>query len=292
MKKLLYIVLAALVLVGCKQDDPQPPSLIMEGWIDANGHPVVMIHQTYVLSFGNDSSRTIEETVEDLLIPFGKVTVSDGEQEVVLTGRLDTAYLPPYTYSSTYIRGQVGKKYTFTAKYNDFYATATTTIPPVASLDSLKVHETVDKLDVRAYMHVAPEGYYAFFLRKPGGKQFELCPFDVFEGRDAVDGQMEVKVYCPFTQTNDGLIGVNFQFRNDTEKTDKEKTYRLKVVRLDEQAYRFWKAYNELAITKGILFVPVYKNIPSNVVGGYGNVSGMGASFYDILAARDTTYRF
>ena len=108
MKKLLYILLAALVLIGCKKEEPQPPTLIMEGWIDANGHPVVMIHKTYVLDFGNDKSRTIEETVEDLLIPFGKVTVSDGEQEVVLTGRIDTAYLPPYTYNYTYIRGQVG----------------------------------------------------------------------------------------------------------------------------------------------------------------------------------------
>jgi len=292
MKKILYIVLAALVLVGCKKEEPQPPSLIMEGWIDANGHPVVMIHKTYVLDFGNEKSRTLEETVEELLIPFGKVTVADDEQEVVLTGRIDTAYLPPYTYSSTYIRGQVGKTYTFTAKYYDYYATATTTIPPVATIDSLKVRKEIDKMDVRAYMPVDPDGYYAFFLRKPGGKQFELCPFDVFEGRDAVDGRMEVKVYCPFTDTENEFMGIDFQFRNDPKKEDTDKTYRLKVARIDEEAYRFWKAYNELAITKGILFVPVYKNIPSNVVGGYGNVSGMGASFYDILVARDTTYLF
>lgn len=292
MKKWLYIVLAALVLFGCKKEEPQPPSLIMEGWIDANGHPVVMIHKTYVLDFGNDKSRTIEETIEDLLIPFGKVTVSDGEQEVVLTGRIDTAYLPPYTYNSTYIRGQVGKTYTFTAKYYDYYATATTTIPPVATIDSLIIRTENDKLDVRAYMPVVEDGYYAFFLRKPGSPQYILCPFDVFEGRDAVNGRMEVKVYCPFTDTENEFMGIDFQFRNDPKKTDTDKTYRLKVARIDEEAYRFWKAYNELAITKGILFVPVYKNIPSNVVGGYGNVSGMGASFYDILLARDTTYRF
>ena len=103
---------------------------------------------------------------------------------------------------------------------------------------------------------------------------------------------MEVKVYCPFTDTENEFMGIDFQFRNDLKKTDADKTYQLKVARIDEEAYRFWKAYNELAITKGILFVPVYKNIPSNVVGGYGNVSGMGASFYDILVARDTTYRF
>ena len=292
MKRLLYILFAALVLTGCKQEEPQPPSLIMEGWIDANGHPVIMIHKTYVLSFGNDSSRTMEETVEDLIIPFGKVTVSDGEKEVILTGRLDSMYLPPYTYSSTYMRGQAGKTYTVTAKYYDYYATATTTVPPVATIDSLKVRTETDKLDVRAYMQVVPDGYYAFFLRKPGGKQFCLCPFDVFEGRDADNGRMEVKLYSPYTEGEENMIGIDFQFRNDPKKDDADKTYRLKVARIDEEAYRFWKSYNELAVTKGILFVPVYKNIPSNVTGGYGNVSGMGASFYDILIARDTTYRF
>lgn len=292
MKKLGYILLAALMLAGCKKEEPLPPTLIMEGWIDADGHPTVMIHKTYVLDFGNEKSRTLEEIVEEQLIPFGKVTVSDGTEEVVLTGRIDTAYLPPYTYKSTYIRGQVGKTYTFTAKYYDYYATATTTIPPVAAIDSLKVRSQVDKLDVMAYMPVETDGYYAFFLRKPGGKQFELCPFDVFEGRDAVDGRMEVKIYCPFSDGENEFMGINFQFRNKPDKTDEEKTYCLKVARIDEEAYRFWKAYNELSITKGILFVPVYKNIPSNVAGGYGNVSGMGASFYDILIARDTTYRF
>ena len=297
MKKTWYIWLYLLfALAGCAKEEPQPPSLIMEGWIDADGHPMVMIHKSYVLSFGNDSSRTMEETVRDLLIPFGKVTVSDGEQEVVLTGKIDTAYMPPYSYSSTYIRGEVGKTYTFTAKYYDWYATATTTIPPKAQLDSLVVRSGQSQtVDIRAFLRVPEESqpsYYAIFVHRANEKQYLLCPFSVCESTAAVNGQIEIKLYNPDSQVENPELGIDFQFRRDTTAAGNTQVYRLKVARLDEPSYRFWKAYNELAVTKGILFVPVYKNIPSNVEGGYGNVSGMGASFYTLRISRDTVYRF
>ncbi|MBQ2541684.1 MAG: DUF4249 family protein [Paludibacteraceae bacterium] len=295
MKRLIYILSLAFVFAACQNEAPLPPTLIMEGWIDADGFPVIMIHQTYVLDAAPDTARSIEEIAEELLIPFGKVTVSDGTDQVVLTGRIDTAYLPPYIYTSVYMTGESGKTYTVTAQYKDFYASATTTIPPVASLDSLRIRQNGSlEVDVRAFMSgvgTDGEAYYALFARRIDTKQFRLCPLCVFSYEDARDGNLEMKVYNPVADTTN-IMGRNHYFQNDTTLSVRDRTYQLKVARIDKASYRFWKAYNEQVLTSGVFFVPVYKNIPSNVEGGYGNISGMGSSFYYFNLSRDTTYRY
>ena len=125
MKRILYIVTCLLLLAGCSYNPPQDPSMVLEAWIDANGHPVVLIHKSYVLANTPDSVQSLEQIIEEQLIPFGKVTISNGEQEAVMTGRLDTMYMPPYTYTTIDIIGEPGKRYTVTAKYKDLHATAT-----------------------------------------------------------------------------------------------------------------------------------------------------------------------
>ena len=294
MKRIFFILLSACLLIGCAEESIQPPSLILEGWIEADGYPVVLIHKSYVLDAAKDSSQTLEEIAEQQLIPFGKVTVSDGENEVILTGRLDTAYMPPYTYSSLDMVGQVGKTYTVTAKYRSFYATATTTIPPIAYLDSVVVHSSVnDKVNIRAFMSgIDPNKntYYALFVKQIDDKQYQLCPFGVFESKDATDGQLEITIFNPFP--NPDKPRLSHYFFNDTTKSVQQREYDLKLATIDYASYQFWKAYNELIITQGILFVPVYKNIPSNIEGGYGYFSGMSSSFYHFNLSRTTTYRY
>ena len=88
------VLASALMAVSCAKEVPREPEMVLEGWIDEGGHPVVMLHNS--MNFTEDFD-TVEELVEEKLIYFGKVTVSDGETSVILAGRADTAYLPPYT---------------------------------------------------------------------------------------------------------------------------------------------------------------------------------------------------
>lgn len=290
MKRILYIVLALTLLVGCSEEPPRPMSMVLEGWIDADGFPTVLIHKSYILANAPDSIKSLEEIIEDQLIPFGRVAVSDGIEEVVLTGRLDTAYLPPYTYSSVFMVGEVGKTYTVTATYRDLKATATTTIPPRAALDSLSIRASaMGMVNVNAYMsHIDSlnESYYALFARKYGQKQYKLCPFGVFSSRDAAQGTIKMNVYNPTSEAT-GFQGIATYF-----EVGDSADYQLKVASIDYPSYEFWKAYNELMISKGLFFVPVYKNLPSNVEGGIGIFSGMGSSIYRFNVLKDTTYRY
>lgn len=290
MKRLLYILLAAMLMSGCSEEPPKPMSMVLEGWIDADGHPTVMIHKSYILANAPDSIQSLEQIMEELLIPFGRVAISDGEQEVVLTGRLDTSYLPPYTYSSVYMMGEEGKTYTVTATYREFKATATTTIPPKAKLDSLSIRASeLGMVNVYAYMsHIDSinESYYALFARQYGQKQYKLCPFGVFTSRDATHGILKMSVYNPILKS-EGIQGIANYFQ-PTDSAD----YQLKVARIDYPSFQFWKAFNEMSITQGLFFVPVYKNLPSNVEGGIGIFSGLGSSIYRFNLLNDTTYRY
>lgn len=288
MKHYPLIFLLALMLAGCAQEQPQPQSLVLEGWIDAGGYPVVLIHKSLVLKDTPKEIRNIEQIVEDQLIPFGRVAVSDGEQEVVLTGRLDTTYMPPYTYSSVYLTGQPGRTYTVTAKYRDLYATATTTIPSVATLDSLAVSaDGLGRVSVTGYMsgiNAGTDSYYALFLREFGKLQFRLCPLGVFEGKNAVNGRMELTVKNTERDSTEDNYG--YYFHRDTIRRQ------VKLAHIDYASYRFWQAYNEQQMTRGIVFMPIYKNIQGNVNGGIGCFTGMGSSVYTFSTARDTTYTY
>lgn len=287
MKKYSLIVLLAALLAACHTEQPQPSTLVLEGWIDANGFPVVLIHKSLVFASIPDSVNSVEDIIANQLIPFGKVVVSDGEQEVILTGSLDTAYLPPYKYTSVNMVGQVGKTYTVSVKYKEFNATATTTIQPVATLDSLSVIADDEGLvTVRGYMSVDSdeESYYALFLREYGQKQFMLCPLGVFSSSAAVNGQIQMPVTNPLAISGN-IVNEHLFHKNPI-------TYQLKLARLDYEAYRFWLEYNNHILTSNVMFVPVYKNIPTNVIGGIGFFSGFGSTIYTFTTFESQTYRY
>lgn len=284
----ILLLLVCIAVTACTTESPQEPSMVLEGWIDAGGYPVVLLHKTYVMDRVNYTKKTLAEVIDEQLIMWGKVTVSDGENEQILTGRMDTMYMPPYTYSSINIIGEVGKTYTVTATYKNLSATATTTIPPKATLDSLRVY-TDNFGDRHAVAFVnrdnQDEAKYAIFLRYSDDKQFKLCPLGVFDSHTAQDGPMEIMVYNPLANDTTKAYDPLPNFGDDTMHT-----YQIKVARLDDESFRFWEGYDRMNSTKGIAFVPVFENIEGNVQGGVGNFTGMGSSVYSFSTRKDTTY--
>ena len=293
MKRYLIIWSCMLWLIGCTYEQPHPPSMVLEAWIDAGGYPVVLIHKSYVFADAADTTTSLSDIIEQHLIPFGKVTLSDGERTEILTGRLDTMYMPPYTYSTINMKGEVGKTYTVTAKWKELNVQATTTIPPIAELDSIEISADSSGL-IKAFGYMSVDtltnSYYALFLRTRDSKQFSFMPFGVFENRDAKDRMLKMQIFNPFTDTINNPKQLLDFWRDSV--TSEPKIYQLKIASIDYPSYLFWKAYNERIITKGILFVPVYRNIPSNVEGGLGYFSGLGSSTYPININKDSVYRY
>ncbi len=287
MKRIVYFISLLFLFVSCQKEQTED-SLVVEGWIEANGYPTVLIHKSYVFPEKDYSTQTFYDIAQDQLIAFGRVTVGNGTDEVVLTGRIDTTYMPPYLYNTINIKGQVGQTYTVTAKYRDHYATATTTIPPVARFDSMLIRTSSDKTK-RLVGYIGDDGqeprYYLVFARKMRGKQFIMCNLGAFDNSKVQDGKIEIYINNPLKDTREEDFLHSESFFTDS-------VYQIKLSRIDNESYNYWKAFALQDQTQGVLFVPVYKNIQGNVQGGIGNFTGMGSSVYTLHFTNDTVLTF
>ena len=81
-KRMTLLILSLLAFWAC-QDAVLPyhtPEIVVEGWIENEGYPVVMLTTTVPV---NESVKDSSDLAGHI-IRWGKVTVSDGEKEVVL----------------------------------------------------------------------------------------------------------------------------------------------------------------------------------------------------------------
>ena len=112
------------------------------------------------------------QNIENYIVRWGKVTISDGTDSVILTGGYDNDFFPPYKYTTFKMTGQAGKTYTLTAEYRGKKATAVTTIPQPVELDSLHVvrSESDTLFYIKAFFEDNPDerNYYGLFSKRHG----------------------------------------------------------------------------------------------------------------------------
>ena len=86
MKRSIHFLLSLLLFLGCTAEEPPVKTyLVLEGWIDSGGHPMILLSET--LPAGNRLIRRSE--VIGNIAKWARVSVSDGDEEVILTGTLD-----------------------------------------------------------------------------------------------------------------------------------------------------------------------------------------------------------
>ncbi|MBQ0154375.1 MAG: DUF4249 family protein [Bacteroidales bacterium] len=285
-KHTLWIFVILLTLNACSQYEPvSNPDIVVEGWIDAGGHPIVLIHKAYALANSNPKVE-LRDIIQEQLIPFGRVTVIDGEDSVVLTGRVDTNYMPPYRYSTTEVIGQEGKTYRLRVQFNQWDATATTTIPPIVHWDSLVVYQASNHLlGMYGYLSdVQQEDYFIVMVKKLHKKQFEICPMGVFSGKQAENGRLRIDIHNQGSDSDQGILNKFFFPQNDST------IYSIKMARIDAEAYAFWDSYAALRLSQGNLFMAVFKNVETNINGGLGYWSGMGTDIINVSVDKPNVY--
>ena len=104
MKKILYYILPLLVLSCTAEEQPGETQLVVEGWIENGEHPVVMVSE----SIGVTTNTPIDAgAMVGHLAKWAKVSISDGDNTVILTGMGTADLFPPYMFSSSKITGEV-----------------------------------------------------------------------------------------------------------------------------------------------------------------------------------------
>lgn len=265
MKKYMLIYLPIiLAIAGCGVEDVRiPPALAIEGWIDSDGYPVVVL--TKALSPSTDPVE-----VGETLVRWGRVTISDGEHTEVMTGGMDPDIFPPYSYKSFKIKGEVGKEYTVHASYDGMELTASSVILPPARIDTVIFRTMSDslcsatltfstptdadscRLVVLTRMRGKEHRHYPSLLGALSTRGGETMSVPVFRGKHKDTGE----TYEPYFHKGDTLD--------------------LILARVDEDVYSFWDAYQNEVYFGNNIFLSSGSSLPGNARGGYGVFSARG----------------
>ena len=273
MKYPVFITFFSIMLfAACSSDygiSEASSELVVEGWIEDGGFPVVILTKTLPVS---DRYQNVEEA-EDFLVRWAKVSVSDGQDTVVLTGMVDQSYYPPYIYTTSKMRGVAGRRYHLLVEYDDVRASASTTVPAPVAVDSFRVEkekgsDTLYQLKACFTDPVDQKNYYQFFTRV-GTKSLQFVASYLGSIDDAVlNGPTEVPVY-----RGHQLIGPDY-----TPYFSVNDSVAVKFAQVDETAFHFWDDYTKSQSLSGNMFLSSSTPIRTNVKGGIGCWYGCGST--------------
>lgn len=281
---IVAVIMFLLSFSSCHYEPIDYSKMVVEGWIDAGKHPIVMLHTSYSLNQPTDDTTQLIDVLAEHMILFGKVTIFDGEDSVILTGRVDTNYMPPYIYTTTKIIGEVGKTYSLRASYTTLIAKSQTEIPAVATFDSIRVTEYDKQLNVVGYANNLETGApYILMARTTNQRQYKICPTGAFR---ATAPNMAITINNPLDFTGEGMILQTLFPKTDTVGVS------IKFAKVGEAEFQMWDSYIAQNMTQGMFFMETHGNILSNIEGGNGYWCGMGASEYTISLKKGGLYTF
>ncbi len=263
--RILLALIITLTLAACddyEQYNNAEVKLVVEGWIESDGYPVVLLTMTAAPEIAEDIN------LADYIARYAKVTISDGDTTVILTGSIDRNYYPPVVFKNFDMRGKAGKEYLLTAEYEGRSVRARTKIlDPYGICDVAPVitGDTTRILDV-AVDDTVPAGAKIMFFTRIWHHETRFYP---------------------------SLLGIyeaekdrrNYSVYHDIKSTDfaRGDSVAVKLYHLDDFQFKFWQSYFNAVNFGGGFVISTDKSLPSNVEGGYGFFFGYGASSATII---------
>lgn len=273
------ILSVTAILAACSVEPdldavPYEKKLVIDGAIEDKGY--ARVYLSYSASYFDEiDSANIIQLIEGR----AKVTVSDGTDSEILTLRRDNNYFPPYIYESTSLRGQAGKTYNLTVDLQGQRYTATTTIPPVASLDRLWFEDIAGR-DSLGYLYGAisddpnAANYYRIFTQRVN-QDSKYIPMYL----SAVGDQ-----YFNGKKFNFSILRGPEDFTNiiDDLYFKKGDTVLVKFCTMDKAHFDFWRTLERELYVVGNPFASSGNEIISNIDGkkALGVWGGYGVKYY------------
>lgn len=286
MQQLKYFIsiIIFLLFLSCQKEDEIKSKIVVEGWIEEEKPPIVMLHYTY--TFG-ERDTSLEKLVEDQLIMWARVTIDNNEDEEILIGQLSMDLVPPYKYSTARMLGEVGKEYNITVEYEGEILSATTKLLPKVPIDSIVVQNMHDQ---NYYINVyfkdfdnKTNNYYILMYKYKGKSQFLACPMGITNSSMAVDGNLSIIAHRHVSS----LI-------SDTKTSmffEKGDSVFFKLCHIDSTAYEVWHSILAQEFSPNIPITST-SNIKTNINNGIGYWCGMNGTEKFIVVKSDTTYRY
>lgn len=270
----IYCFVVMMICFGCNEaeDDRFQYTIAVEGWIDEGDVPYVILTQTVPFFSVLDSMA-----IEDMVIRWAKVSVSDGEQTEILTGHIDKNYFPPFIYRGSTLFGETGKSYTLKIEYSGRIWEAVTTIPSAVSLTEIATsilpeNDTLQTIKATFTDPPDEKNYYRFYTKvRNQNKRYIGALMGNFDDNLFDGKEMKASVFQGLDLTRKKSFNPYFHV-NDTVM--------VKFTTTTEFGFRYWTAYENEIINSQNPFLPVTKNLPSNIPEGKGIWCGYGKRVY------------
>ncbi len=250
--------------------------LVIEGWIEQGQHPTVILTRSSSYFDKIDSA-----SMRDLIVTTAKVSVSDGEQEEVLTLRRREAYFPEYIYQGTSLRGRVGQTYQLTIVLQGKVYKATTTIPAPVSFDSLWFESLPNEDSIgHLWAHFsddeAESNYYRIFTQREGIDDTQIPVYFSAMGDQYFNGQS-----LSFTV----LRGANsLHQRTDDLYFRKGESVTVKLCTIDQAHFNYWRTLERELYASGNPLAASGNAVLSNIQGdALGIWGGYGATYQQVV---------
>ncbi|HET8827972.1 MAG TPA: DUF4249 family protein, partial [Pelobium sp.] len=239
-KKIMFFLLVAFAIIACEKQpsnnrEGYSPKFVVEGWIEEGGYPYVMLTHNLPFFTAMDSAQ-----LNEVVIRWAKVSVSDGTTTEILTGMKDNRYFPPYGYKGSEIKGEAGKTYTLKIEYAGNILTAETSIPQNAKLDSIwftaKEEGLKQQLNVKFSDDAIDTNFYRLFTRTAEDEIFYPSLLSV-----QTDKYFNGKQFS--LQVNRGPKN-NLKIRNEAFFNTGDTVF-VKFSAIPKSAYEFWSSFND-----------------------------------------------
>ena len=277
MKRALLILLA-VCLAACSGEEITPEVLVVEGWIEEGRAPVVYLTTSLV-------PKEEPESFSDLgshIVKWAKVTISDGDEEVILTGTASKRFYPPYAYTTGKMTGTAGKTYRLTVEYGGVKAEASARVLSAKALSALPepVRHENGTYSIRACFEDDPatEDYYRFFHKvEKVDSVFIPSPFCFMA--DDVNEAIILPGHS-ISRSADDTAG--FQLFSGFNSGDRVQ---VKFCTMEREMYNFWKAFEEQTHLANVPLFTIDGNLPGNVTGdrAIGYFAGYGSTVYNLV---------
>lgn len=273
-----YYLLCCLLSIGCTEDTHLKDfefRLVVDGWIKEGDVPYVILTQTKPLLSNIDST-----SIEDMVIRWAKVSVSDGEETEVLSGRIDKNYFPPFIYRGGKMLGKAGKTYTLKVEYSGRVWTSETYIPKSVPLKSIRAksvsNDTLFSIEATFDDPGTEKNYYKFFTRVRHKNTRFL---------GALMGNLDDNMFNGQSMTTTVNQGIDQrQIKDFDSHFNVRDTVSVQFCTMPEFGFQYWTAYENELVNGQNPFFPANQNLPTNIGdGGLGIWCGYGQETYEVI---------
>lgn len=260
MKKILFF-LSVLICVSCTENEKvnqnYEEALTVEGYVKEG--ELIRVYLTTSLPFLGKVTRKELLKIEEST---AKVVVSDGVKSEILTLKRDPTVYPNLYYETQEMKGFTGVNYSLEVFLKGEVYTATTKVPTVPKVKSIKVIDGIK------------EGKKAIQLKIENNK--ELAYYKILIKDEQDDKFAWAKPYLFSTELISENEDINLVLRyvelvNGVEEDfiTSLNTYTIQLVRISKSQHDFFKSiYGDS--TSLINVVGFSENIESNIDGGKG----------------------